>query len=215
MNALAALAALSGVVSIVAFQTGPWLLAAVTKALTTLLIIAHAARRSGGDAYARAILAGLVASLAGDVFLLWPQQGFLPGLVSFLVAHLAYLYAFSDGLKRGFARAPTIGYAIVAGVALAFLWGSVPGALRAPVAIYVAALVAMAAMAASRALRSAPETASFARIAAIGAGLFVMSDTMLAFNKFAGPIAFANVFTLATYWLAQWAIASSVRPAAR
>ena len=103
MNALAVLAALSGVVSIVAFQLGPWLLAAVTKALTTILIIAYAARRGRGDAYARAILAGLVASLAGDVFLLWPQQGFLPGLVSFLVAHLAYLYAFSDGLKRGFA----------------------------------------------------------------------------------------------------------------
>lgn len=213
MNMLALAASASGAVSIVAFHTGPWMLAAVTKALTTILIIAFAAGRDRSSAYGRAILAGLVASLAGDVFLLWPDKGFMPGLLSFLVAHLAYLYAFTDRLKHGLASMPAIAYAAVAGLALFVLWGSVPGDLRAPVAVYVAALVGMAAMAASRALRAAPENASFARIAAVGGALFVTSDTMLAFNKFMGPIPLAQAFVLTTYWLAQWAIASSVRPA--
>ncbi|MCC2110389.1 MAG: lysoplasmalogenase [Hyphomicrobiales bacterium] len=213
MNALDLLAALSGVVSIVAFQTGPWLLAAITKATTTILIMVYAARRNSGDAYARAISLGLIASLAGDVFLLWPVQGFLPGLVSFLVAHLFYLYAFTGGLRRGLARAPSLGYAIFAVVALGFLWSDVPGALQLPVVVYVVALVAMAAMAASMALRSGAHDIAFSRMAALGAGLFVLSDTTLAFNKFAGPIPLANVVVLTTYWLAQWAIASSVRPA--
>lgn len=167
------------------------------------------------DAYARAISLGLIASLAGDVFLLWPNQGFLPGLVSFLVAHLLYLYAFTGGLRRSFALAPAIGYAIFAAVALGFLWGDVPGALRLPVVVYVIALVAMAAMAASMALRSGARDTALSRMAALGAGLFVLSDTTLAFNKFAGPIAVANVVVLTTYWLAQWLIAYSVRPAAR
>ena len=41
-------AALSGAVSIVAFQTGPWMVAAISKALTTILIITYAAWREGG-----------------------------------------------------------------------------------------------------------------------------------------------------------------------
>ncbi|MFT4096563.1 MAG: lysoplasmalogenase [Rhodoblastus sp.] len=214
MNILALLAALSGLVSIVAFQTDLWLLAAITKALTTIVIIVYAWRRGGGDGYSRAIRAGLAASLAGDVFLLWPQQGFLPGLVSFLIAHLLYLYAFTDGMRRGFALAPTLGYVAYAAIALAFLWAHVPDGLRLPVVVYIAALLAMAAAAASRASRE-PSDAGLARVAAIGAALFVISDTTLAFNKFAGPIPFAGAMVLTTYWLAQWAIASSLRPAAR
>ncbi|HRY04307.1 MAG TPA: lysoplasmalogenase [Beijerinckiaceae bacterium] len=205
-------AALSGAVSIVAFQTGPWMVAAISKALTTILIITYAAWREGGDGYSRAILAGLVASLTGDVFLLWPQQGFLPGLAAFLLAHLAYLHAFTGGLKRGLALAPSIGYAVYTVVAFGFLWSSVPTHLRAPVIVYVAALMTMAAAAAARATQAKPEKALPARTAALGAALFVLSDTILAFDKFMGPIAFAHVFILAAYWLAQWAIASSVRP---
>lgn len=215
MNILALPAAFSGLVSIVAFQTGPWLLAAIAKAVTTIIIIVYAWRRGGGDGYSRAICIGLVASLAGDVFLLWPQQGFLPGLISFLIAHLLYLYAFTDGMRRGFAPAPALGYIAYAAIALAFLWEHLPGGLRVPVVVYIAALLAMAAAAASRALRAAPADVGLARVAALGAGLFVISDTTLAFNKFAGPIPFANAIVLTTYWLAQWAIASSLRPAAR
>ncbi|MEQ1871996.1 MAG: lysoplasmalogenase family protein, partial [Vicinamibacterales bacterium] len=39
--------------------------------------------------------------LAADVALLWPTQGFLPGLVSFLFAHLAYLVAFTRHQRFG------------------------------------------------------------------------------------------------------------------
>ena len=206
MNALAALAALSGVVSIVAFQTGPWVLAAVAKALTTLLVIAYATRRSSGDAYARAILAGLVASLAGDVFLLWPQQGFLPGLVSFLLAHLAYLLAFTR-VRRFAARwLPFALYAGVAAVLLAWLWPGLPGALRAPVLAYVACLGSMAAQAAVL-WRLAPADPAARRLA-LGGALFLCSDSLLAINRFAMPLPLSGLWILATYWSAQGLIAS-------
>lgn len=218
MKSLALLAALSGFVSIVAFEAGVWALAAPTKALTTILIIAYAWTRGATDQYARAILAGLALSLAGDIFLLWPRSGFMPGLVSFLLAHLAYLFAFSDRLKHGFALAPVAAYGAFTALMLIVLWPKIPDALHAPVAVYVLALAAMAAMAASRATRlrkDAPEMAAGALTAAVGAGLFVVSDTTLAFNKFAGPLPLSAVWTLTTYWLAQWLIASSVRAQAR
>lgn len=208
-------AAASAFVSIFCFTFGPWAVAAVAKPLTTILIILFAWRRSGGDGYTRAVLVGLAASLAGDVLLLSPQRGFVWGLASFLVAHLAYLFAFSGGLKRGFALAPALAYLAAAGIVLALLWPSVPPALRPAVVAYVVALIAMAAMAASTALRArrgAPAYASFSQAAAIGAGLFVVSDATLAINKFAGPVPLASVWVLTTYWFAQWLIASSIGP---
>ena len=38
---------------------------------------------------------GLVFSLAGDIFLMLPKNLFLPGLVSFLIAHMMYLIGFN------------------------------------------------------------------------------------------------------------------------
>src|SRR6185437_6735071 len=84
-----------------AIAAAPWalalpLLAFVFKPLTTLLVIAHAwPRGRTTPAVRRWVLVGLALSLAGDVALLWPKQGFLPGLIAFLFAHLAYLAAFT------------------------------------------------------------------------------------------------------------------------
>ena len=49
---------------------------------------------------------------------------------------------------------------------------------------------------------------------ALGGALFVASDALLATNKFAAALPAASLWMLATYWLAQWCIASWL-PAAR
>jgi hypothetical protein len=36
------------------------------------------------------------------------------------------------------------------------------------------------------------------------------SDSLLAFNKFAAPLALSSVWILLTYWSAQWCIAESL-----
>lgn len=187
----------------------------VFKPATTLLVIAWAWPR-GADAPAprRWIRAGLWLSLAGDVFLMWPQ-GFLPGLVSFLLAHLAYIAAFTREHRFGLRWQPFAGYAVVAAVLLAILWPGVPGALQLPVLAYVACLAAMAAQAGAVWL-AARGTAGEApaRQAAIGGLLFMSSDTLLAFNKFHAPLPLASLWILATYWVAQVMIARSMRAAA-
>ena len=218
-----ALAVLASAILAIAVQTAwpaLWLPFAVLKPLTTVLVIVHAARRGEpGDARRRALLAGLALSLVGDVALLWPQQGFLPGLVAFLLAHLAYLWGFTRGVRLASSPAAFAGYALLAAAVLALLWPGVPAGLRPPVLAYVVCLAAMAAQAAcvwraalARGPAAAVPAVAYGRLAAIGGGLFLCSDALLAFNRFHTPLPLATLWILATYWAAQWLIASALPP---
>lgn len=207
--AMVAMAVLSAALSI---ASAPWALGQpwlnfVFKPLATVLIIVLAWPRGRAVPQQRRwVLAGLLLSLAGDVALLWPQQGFLPGLVSFLLAHLAYLMAFTR-TERLLARWwPFAVYAGVAAVVLACLWPGVPAALRVPVLAYVLCLGAMAAQAAVL-WRCRPADAAARRLA-LGGALFLTSDALLAANRFATPLPMASLWILATYWCAQACIAS-------
>ncbi|CAN5119059.1 lysoplasmalogenase [soil metagenome] len=184
----------------------------VFKPATTLLIIAHAWPRGTG-LQRRLILAGLVLSLAGDVFLLWPQQGFLPGLVSFLLAHLAYIGAFCVPVRLAASPRVFIAYGVIAALILWQLWPGIPAPLRGPVVAYVVCLAAMAAQAGAwwrQRAGSGSADEPLARLAAIGGVLFMASDSLLATNKFALELPLASLWILATYWAAQWCIASSL-----
>ncbi len=186
----------------------------VFKPLTTLLIIGWAWWRGAQMPLQRRwIVAGLVLSLGGDVALLWPQQAFVVGLLAFLLAHLAYIRAFCVPVR--FAARPLwfVAYGIVAALLLSQLWHGVPAGLRVAVVAYVLCLASMAAQAAVG-WRSTAGTSDerWARRAAIGGLLFMLSDTLLAFNKFDAPLPFASLWILASYWLAQWCIANSLKP---
>ena len=185
----------------------------VFKPLTTLLILWHAWPRGRDTPAARRfVLAGLWLSLIGDVALLWPQQGFVPGLVAFLVAHLLYIVAFTREQRFAAQPAALAAYALIAGTVLAFLWGHIPAGLRIPVAGYVLALTAMAAQAAVVGLLARGDDRSRARGLMIGGALFMASDTALAVNRFALPVPVAGLWILASYWAAQWLIASWLKP---
>ncbi|MBK7276032.1 MAG: lysoplasmalogenase [Betaproteobacteria bacterium] len=197
-----------------AIASAPWALSMpvlnwIFKPLATLVVIAHAWPR-GRDApgVRRWVLVGLVFSLGGDVALLWPQQGFLPGLVSFLLAHLAYLVAFTRVQRLAAWPLAFVAYALVAGFILWRLWPGVPAALQIPVVAYVLCLAAMAAQAAVLWRRGAERGARLA----LGGALFLASDALLATNKFAGPLPLASLWILGTYWSAQWCIASWLKP---
>lgn len=205
-------AALTGLLAIAGNLLEQPLLIFVFKPTTTLLVIAWAWPR-GADAPAmrRWVRTGLVLSLAGDVFLMWPA-GFLPGLVSFLLAHLAYIVAFTRKARIAARPVAFVAYGLLAAALLFQLWPGVPSALRVPVLAYVVCLAAMAAQAGVQWLvaRGGPAEA-LARHAAIGGLLFMTSDTLLAFNKFNAPVPLASLWILATYWVAQSLIAASLR----
>ena len=51
-----------------------------------------------------------------------------------------------------------------------------------------------------------------ARRVAAGACLFMLSDALLATNRFVSPLPVASLWVLASYYAAQWFIAANVRP---
>lgn len=216
MNRSLALGLATAVCATLAILSAPWALALpalnfVFKPLTTLLIIALAWPR-GHDlpAVRRWVLIGLGLSLAGDVFLMWPKEGFLPGLVSFLLAHLAYLWAFTRVARLAAKPLVFLAYGALAAAILSQLWPGVPGPLRVPVVAYVLCLASMAAQAAVVWRSGAPRGA----VLAVGGAFFMTSDALLATNKFATALPMASLWILATYWAAQWCIASWLAPRA-
>ena len=204
--------------ALLAIAAAPWalnlsVLAFVFKPLTTVLIILRAWPR-GADAPAarHALRLGLLLSLLGDIVLLWPQQGFLPGLITFLFAHIAYTVAFTREHRFLAQPAALTSYALVAGAILALLWPSIPPGLRVPVACYVLALTAMSAQTAVVGLAAQGDDRRRGRLLMLGGALFMTSDALLATNRFAVPLPAATLWILGTYWAAQWCIASWLRP---
>ena len=80
---------------------------------------------------------------------------------------------------------------------------------RIPVACYVTMISLMAWTAAGRALAPATAQPSGA-LAALGALVFMASDAILAFDRFARPWPGAHAAVMATYYAAQILIAASV-----
>jgi alkylglycerol monooxygenase len=161
------------------------------------------------------LLTGLAASLAGDVLLMGSAKLFVPGLVCFLLAHLAYIALFRIGVGL-FPRRGALAATLLIGVGMyAFLWqGGLPVALRIPVGAYVGVIACMAAQAIGRAavLRGRDPGAPWV---AVGACLFMLSDALLATNRFVSPLPLASLWVLGTYYAAQILIVRHARPAAR
>jgi len=176
--------------------------------LATLLIlaIAFANWRARKDRYSLWITIGLLFSLVGDVLLLTPDRFFTLGLSAFLLTHIAYLFAFSRDTHFPARLGVWTLYLLFAACCYFLLFSRLPAGLRIPVAVYAAFLVSMAAQAMGRSflLRT-----SAARLAAIGALLFVLSDGLLALDRFYVPIRLAPLLILVPYYAAQWLIASS------
>ncbi len=181
----------------------------IAKPLTTLLIIAVALLMPDAVSplYRLLVLLGLAASLAGDVLLMLPERYFVAGLSAFALAHISYIFAFMWAR----AGAPVTWYlpillALYGAIVLAALWRHL-GNIRLPVVVYIIVIELMAWQAlevwlAARSLGSG--------LAALGALLFVASDTVLAFEKFRGGVPYANALILGAYYAAQFLIALSV-----
>lgn len=194
---------LLGLGHIVARTLGYARLAGVLKPLPIALLAAVALGAGGGGnaSYRSLVGAALVASMAGDIFLLSPRR-FVPGLASFLVAHLIYIAAFMPAANVG---AGGLGLLVAfvgfAALVLRYLWPHL-GRYRAPVCVYVGVITAMGWLATIRALSGevAPEDGL---LALGGAYAFMASDTTLAVNRFAHPIRGGQIVIMGTYYLAQ------------
>lgn len=142
-------------------------------------------------------VAALVLSMAGDVLLLPAIDRFVPGLVAFLLAHLAYVIGFAQvsdvgDADRYLAWLVLIPIAGVAFVVHRAVLVSAPE-MQVPVLLYICVIAAMVVW----------SVISHDVVAIAGATLFATSDSILAVNRFEherrrGPLA-----VMVTYHLAQ------------
>ena len=185
----------------------------IAKPLATLLILAAAAFAwtPVSGRYRGWIVAGMVFSLAGDVLLMLPANLFVPGLVAFLGGHLCFITAFLGDSRLGTRPWAWLACLLVGGANLVLLWPSIPAALHPAVAVYGLVLSAMGAQALGRAWFHAGDALALpARRAAIGGLLFMLSDSLLAWNRFHGSVPLSTLWVLGSYYAALWFIARSV-----
>jgi uncharacterized membrane protein YhhN len=159
------------------------------------------------DLYFFTVLCGLILSMTGDVFLIFPEKHFIKGLAAFLAAHVFYIAAFSSG------KPLTVTLWIPL---LLFIYGAVIFLVLRPslnkmalsVGAYIVVILVMTWQAWERWMWFQNRTAL---CAAAGAMLFLISDSLLAFNRFRRSFRMAEVLILSTYFAAQWLIALSVQ----
>jgi uncharacterized membrane protein YhhN len=163
-----------------------------------------------GDRKGVLILSGLLFGWLGDVLLMFENRApvfFILGLVSFLCGHVLYIFYFK---KTGAALAPAktgnlffIIPVIIYSAALLYVLFPTLGELKIPVTIYACVLSAM--LCTALWTRGKINKNAAERFIA-GAVLFVISDSVLAINKFYYPFFAAGFIIMATYCMAQYFI---------
>lgn len=206
--ALSAVALVSGLGAIIADRTGRWRLHYVLKPGTMAAVILIAVLRTPAfpPRYQLFIIAGLVASIGGDIFLMLREKKFTEGLTCFLVAHGLYIAAFLSTMRPRidpWTILPLFMYAIIM---MQVLFPHL-GKLKAPVGLYIIIITIMAGLGIDRFILMGGTPAFHAGLAAL---LFVISDSVLAVDLFVRKIKGAQWVILITYFAAQWLFAMSV-----
>jgi len=171
----------------------------LAKPATLVAVVLAALTLHPLDGAARAwFVVGFAFSLAGDVFLMLPRDAFLPGLASFLGAHLCFIAGFQ---RYGAPGSRLLLAAAVVAIPAAVIGGRILVALRAgghrrtlvAVVGYMLALSAMVCFA----------LASGRPAAMAGGSLFYASDAMIAWDRFVKRRRSFALAIIVTYHLAQ------------
>ena len=162
-------------------------------------------------------LIGLVLSLAGDIFLMLPDEKFIAGLVSFLFAHLAYTrgfsfsgFHFSIGLLFVIILVGLVGIVVLRQL-LKGLTVHHQEKLRLPIIIYAIVISIMLITALSTVISPSPGWSFYpAIIVSTGTILFFFSDSTLAWNRFVNLLPHGKLMVIISYHIAQIAITLGV-----
>jgi len=152
------------------------------------------------------MLVSLIFSCLGDTFLMFQSknpQFFLLGLGSFLVAQVAYSGVFKpSGTTNYNKRFPFIIYGLLF---VLLLSNKITKGFMIPISAYATAIMWMGITAVER-----QANLKSYRFILIGAILFIISDSLIAINKFAFSIPLSGLWVMATYIAAQYLIVQGV-----
>ncbi|MES2003362.1 MAG: lysoplasmalogenase [Bacteroidota bacterium] len=153
-------------------------------------------------------IAGLILSFIGDTILTQPGQTmFLIGMLAFIGTHICNSFYFLHLQKGGESRygimLASALILLVVSVAVFWLLHAVLGNMQVPIGVYMAFISTMAVLATGVYRKETVRKAAI-RFFIPGAFLFVVSDAVLALNKFSLHNTQADIVVMLTYGLAQY-----------
>ena len=168
----------------------------IFKPLTTFLILASTAYLGNTKvAFLQYCLFALVFCLIGDTLLLYDNY-FVFGLISFLIGHILFIISFLKKEPWTMFKIPMVILLLIAVVYYTLLFPDLEW-LRIPVLIYILVIITMSWQGIGLYFVNPGNNHL---LVAIGAVLFLVSDAVLAWNKFKQPISYAGTVILSTYW---------------
>lgn len=165
----------------------------------------------------RPLMLAIIFSCAGDTLLMLQstdEKFFMFGLGAFLVAQVFYIFAYrqhqSSDTTNELQGLQKIRYAfpiVLSGTGLAVILYGKLGDLKLPVLVYATVLTVMVLTALFRFGKTS--SASFALVFG-GAILFMISDSLIAINKFLDPLPQSGFWIMTTYIAAQYLIVTGL-----
>jgi uncharacterized membrane protein YhhN len=205
--AVAAGVILLGVVAGATGSTRPDLSRVLKMSASTLLVVTLIVGAADFDTYTVLVLVALGLSWIGDLALSFDgRSSFVAGLVSFALAHVAYIAAFGSLGQPNwpwFAVGAVVMVVVGIGV-LRWLGPHRPDELAGPITAYVVIISVMVATAFGTIGSGA------SGVVPIAAVLFAGSDILVARNQFVAPVTVNRVIGLPMYFLAQALFVASV-----
>lgn len=161
------------------------------------------------------LLTALLFSWIGDIILMFADKGeiyFILGLVAFLVSHIIYIVVFNKQLKTEFYKNKFF-FLMGVGVILVYLITMLSlllpslGELKIPVVVYALTISTMLLFAFKGSLYWRNPANIYILLGAI---FFVVSDSLLAINKFYTTLPLSSFWIMTTYLMAQFCITSGI-----
>ncbi|HET9055035.1 MAG TPA: lysoplasmalogenase [Cyclobacteriaceae bacterium] len=163
------------------------------------------------------VVLAIIFSCAGDTLLMFQGRDgnfFMWGLAAFLVAHIFYILAYrqhqSADTSNELQGLQKIRYAfpvILSGTGLVVILYGRLGGMKIPVLVYAMVITVMVLAALFRFGKTS--SPSFAMVFG-GAILFMISDSLIAINKFLEPLPMAGFWIMTTYIAAQYLIVTGL-----
>ncbi|XP_076807314.1 lysoplasmalogenase TMEM86A-like [Clavelina lepadiformis] len=196
----------------------------ISKIFPIVILMGFVLRQEGtnlfklaGNTFSRRVFLGLIFSMIGDASLVYQNKSdlyFIGGIIAFGIGHLMYILAFG---WRPFAPVLMFKLIIVATSVFILLWvGGLKDEaihLKIGVGVYAALNGAMNWRSWARlSIQDFKEDRWYEFLGCIGAFFFLVSDTLLAANKFVynGKMPYENLLIMSTYYVAQLGITLTV-----
>jgi uncharacterized membrane protein YhhN len=170
----------------------------VLKAIPAISLSALALVTVSGSR-GKLLFASLLLCAAGDVALeIGAEEYFIIGLGFFLIAQIMFIVTFSRDFKMQKSRIPIIVIFAIYALAMAIVMTPSLREMAIPVYFYLVVITLMGIFAALRAAKN--------KFTLYGAVSFIVSDSIIAINKFMMPVPAADYLVMATYYLALFLI---------